>query len=104
MSGNHSYFSIESLSCWYWKTVYAFPVRLLTFFVSFLFAGITLAMPLWLTEDAVNHDMISLGMLGMSAGFVVGVGYIPEFWLWRILFNPFSAWLLMGVVVLGVIF
>jgi predicted membrane protein len=37
-----------------------------------------------------------LVMWGISAGFIHGVGFVPQHWLWRLLFHPAAAWLLMG--------
>jgi len=34
-------------------------------------------------------------MIGISGGFVHGVGFIPRFWFWKWLFSPFVAWPLM---------
>jgi predicted membrane protein len=36
-------------------------------------------------------------MLGICAGFVHGVGFVPEHKLWRIAFGPWLAWPLMGM-------
>jgi predicted membrane protein len=36
-------------------------------------------------------------MLGVSAGFVHGVGFVPESKLWRFLFGPWLAWALMSL-------
>lgn len=43
-----------------------------------------------------NHGAITLVMIGISAGFIVGVGFKPQFWLWRALFNPYLAIILMS--------
>ncbi|ROZ80888.1 cyd operon YbgE family protein, partial [Gordonia sp. OPL2] len=34
-------------------------------------------------------------MLGISGGFIYGVGFVPRFWLWKWLFSPVIAWPLM---------
>ena len=34
-------------------------------------------------------------MIGISGGFIHGVGFVPRFWLWKWLFSPFVAWPLM---------
>ena len=36
-----------------------------------------------------NHSVLMLVMLGISGGFIHGVGYIPQFWLWKWLFSPY---------------
>ena len=42
-----------------------------------------------------SHRAMMLIMIGISRGFVHGVGFIPRFWLWKWLFSPFIAWPLM---------
>ena len=42
-----------------------------------------------------NHSMLMLVMVGISGGFIHGVGFIPRFWLWKWLFSPYIAWPLM---------
>jgi len=46
-----------------------------------------------------SHNFLSLAMLGICAGFIHGVGFVPETKMWRILFSPWVAWALMGLVV-----
>ena len=54
------------------------------------------------SQGNYSHGALSLVMLGISAGFVHGVGFKPKFWLWRILFSPFVGWplLLLGYFLL----
>ena len=42
-----------------------------------------------------NHTVLMLVMIGISGGFIHGVGFLPRFWLWKWLFSPFVAWPLM---------
>ena len=42
-----------------------------------------------------SHRVMMLIMLGISGGFIYGVGFIPKFWLWKWLFSPFLSWPLM---------
>ncbi|GAA5016109.1 cyd operon YbgE family protein [Acinetobacter puyangensis] len=42
-----------------------------------------------------SHNAMMLIMLGISGGFIYGVGFIPQFWLWKWLFSPVVAWPLM---------
>ncbi len=44
----------------------------------------------------VGHGLLSLVMLGVCAGFVHGVGFVPRARAWRIAFSPWLAWALMG--------
>lgn len=61
-----------------------------------LAAVLMIAPALMLDENGhYSHPMLMLVMLGISGGFVHGVGYIPKFWLWKWLFSPIVAWPLM---------
>ncbi|MDR2249283.1 cyd operon YbgE family protein [Acinetobacter sp.] len=42
-----------------------------------------------------NHSQLMLVMVGISGGFIYGVGFVPHFWLWKWLFSPWIAWPLM---------
>lgn len=42
-----------------------------------------------------SHRVMMLIMIGISGGFIHGVGFIPRLWLWKWLFSPFIAWPLM---------
>lgn len=46
-------------------------------------------------EGNYSHRMMMLIMIGISGGFIHGVGFIPTLWLWKWLFSPFVAWPLM---------
>jgi len=49
-----------------------------------------------LTDDGhYNHRLIMLTMLGISSGFIHGVGFDPISRLWKTLFHPVAGWLLM---------
>ena len=51
-----------------------------------------------LTADGhYNHRLIMLTMLGISSGFIHGVGFDPISKVWKILFHPVAGWLLMGL-------
>lgn len=43
-----------------------------------------------------SHGLLTLVMLGISAGFLHGVGFTPRARLLRALFHPLLAWLLMA--------
>ena len=45
----------------------------------------------------ISHGVLTLIMWGLSAGFVHGVGFVPENRLLRVLLGPLAAWLWMGV-------
>ncbi|KJV44519.1 cytochrome bd biosynthesis protein [Acinetobacter indicus] len=42
-----------------------------------------------------SHSAMMYIMIGISGGFIHGVGFVPRFWLWKWLFSPFIAWPLM---------
>lgn len=42
-----------------------------------------------------SHRVMMLIMIGISGGFIHGVGFIPRLWIWKWLFSPFIAWPLM---------
>ncbi|MEJ2384847.1 MAG: cyd operon YbgE family protein [Xanthomonadales bacterium] len=44
---------------------------------------------------APDHGALVLGALGMAAGFVHGVGFVPRKTVFRIILGPTAAWLLM---------
>jgi cyd operon protein YbgE len=44
-----------------------------------------------------SHGLLVLAMWGISAGFVHGMGFDPRALVWRWLFSPLAAWLLMGL-------
>lgn len=46
-------------------------------------------------EGNYSHRVMMLIMIGISGGFIHGVGFIPRLWLWKWLFSPFMAWPLM---------
>jgi predicted membrane protein len=47
--------------------------------------------------NGATHTIVSLVMLGMSAGFVHGLGMQPKAAIWRLAFSPWTAWPLMGL-------
>lgn len=45
-------------------------------------------------QGGYSHPQLMLVMWGISAGFVHGVGFVPQWWGWRWLLGPLPAWLL----------
>jgi predicted membrane protein len=74
--------------------VYATLPRLLSLLAAIAMAGMILTYPKALAH--ASHGLLSLVMLGISAGFVHGVGFIPEHKAWRLLFGPWTAWVLLA--------
>ncbi len=67
----------------------------------FVLSGLLLAMPQLVAVGMheLDHGPLSAGLWGISAGFVHGVGYVPETRLWRCAFSPYVGWPLMGLCV-----
>jgi predicted membrane protein len=57
--------------------------------------SLLLATPL--TLIFLIHPAAMLSMLGISSGFIHGVGFDPISRLWKTLFHPVAGWLLMGL-------
>jgi len=74
---------------------YALIPRMLSLLLAVGIAGMIFIYPKTLTN--ASHGMLSLTMLGICAGFVHGVGFIPETRLGRILFGPWASWTLMSL-------
>lgn len=53
-------------------------------------------------DGKYSHGLLMLVMLGISSGFIHGVGFDPRGLVWRIVFHPLLGWLLLalGYVVL----
>lgn len=74
---------------------YAALPRMVSLLLAIALTGIILTYPRALGH--ASHGMLSLTMLGVCAGFVHGVGFVPETRLWRALFGPWVAWVLMSL-------
>lgn len=48
-------------------------------------------------DGRYSHGLLMLVMLGVSAGFIHGVGFDPRSLPWRWLFGPVLAWVLMAL-------
>lgn len=48
-------------------------------------------------QGGYSHGLLMLVMLGVSAGFIHGVGFDPRTLPWRWLFGPVLAWGLMAL-------
>ena len=46
-------------------------------------------------DGSYSHSLLMLVMVGVSGGFVHGVGFVPYNRFWRLLFGPLCAWPLM---------
>lgn len=80
------------------RYAYGLPARMLSFLLALGVTGLVIALPNAFAPagiHSVRHDMLTLMMLGIAAGFVHGVGFIPENIGWKILFGPWLGWPLM---------
>ena len=70
---------------------------LMSCLLAFPLAAVLLLHPNAMLDDQgqYSHRALMLIMIGISGGFIHGVGFIPRFWLWKILFSPWLAWPLM---------
>lgn len=72
-------------------------IMIVSFMLALPLAAILLVYPsLMLDENGhYNHSILMLVMLGISGGFIYGVGFVPRWWLWKWLFSPLVSWPLM---------
>ncbi len=76
------------------RTVLAALLRFFSLALALCASGLIFALPQALAH--VGHGLLSLVMLGVCAGFVHGVGFVPRHPVWRIAFSPWLSWPLMG--------
>ena len=69
----------------------------ISFLLALPLAGVLLIHPAMMLDanGEYSHSTMMYIMIGISGGFIHGVGFIPKFWLWKWLFSPFIAWPLM---------
>ncbi|WP_051227607.1 cyd operon YbgE family protein [Oceanospirillum beijerinckii] len=81
----------------------AFPVipypesgwsRFISLLSAVIISGVITLYPEIIATDVhqINHNLFSLFMLAISAGFIHGVGFVPGYPLWRLLFHPLISW------------
>lgn len=73
------------------------PARALSLLLAAVLSGWVLLFPNAIADSPaqIRHGLLSLGMWGIAAGFVHGVGFTPRLAVWRILLGPFVAFPLM---------
>ena len=74
-------------------------LMLISFLLALPLAALLLIHPAMMLDanGLYSHRTMMLIMIGISGGFVHGVGFIPRFWVWKWLFSPIVAWPLMLV-------
>ncbi len=75
--------------------IYGALPRLFSLVAALALSALIFAYPKALAH--ANHALLSLAMLGVCAGFVHGVGFVPRALVWRVAFSPWLAWALMGI-------
>lgn len=72
-------------------------VMIISFLMALPLAAVLLVHPSMMLDANGNysHRSMMLIMIGISGGFIYGVGFLPQFWLWKYLFSPYVAWPLM---------
>lgn len=80
--------------------------RLVSLLAAGILALVIMIYPVVLSQDgaAPSHGLLALVMLGISAGFIHGVGFKPEALAWKWLFHPLLAWLLMALGLVLILF
>lgn len=83
-----------------WRIPYPNPFwsRLISISLAFALSALILIFPraIAVSISDVNHSLLSLLLWGIAVGFVHGVGFVPRMAIWRVVFNPFIGWPLMG--------
>ena len=72
-------------------------VMIISFLMALPLAAVLLIHPSMMLDanGHYSHRAMMLIMIGISGGFIYGVGFLPRFWLWKYLFSPYVAWPLM---------
>ena len=72
-------------------------VMIISFLMALPLAAVLLVHPSMMLDanGHYSHRAMMLIMIGISGGFIYGVGFLPRFWLWKYLFSPYVAWPLM---------
>lgn len=72
--------------------------RIISLVGALLISALLLIHPTQIAANAtdINHGYLILLMLGLSGGFVHGIGFNPNFWLWKIVFSPYFSWVILS--------
>lgn len=72
-------------------------LMVMSFLLALPLAAILLVHPALMLDDQghYSHRAMMFIMLGISGGFIYGVGFIPKFWVWKWLFSPLISFPLM---------
>ena len=77
-----------------WGVFYTLPARLLSYAIAIVLTTYLFLFPNVLADSAasINHSLLTLLLLGTSAGFIHGSGFVPRLLIWKLLFSPLFAW------------
>ena len=72
-------------------------IMIISFLLALPLAAVLLVHPAAMLDDngGYSHRAMMFIMIGISGGFIYGVGFLPKFWVWKWLFSPFVSWPLM---------
>jgi len=79
------------------RVLYSGTARSLSLLAASVFCLAVLLFPQLLIDggQSPNHGALVLGLWGMAAGFVHGVGFVPRHFLARLALGPVAAWVLL---------
>ena len=85
-----------------WGVFYTFPSRLVSYAGAIIVTSYLFMFPSSIASSAadINHMLLTFLLLGTSAGFIHGSGFVPRMLIWKVLFSPLFAWpaLIFGLV------
>jgi len=73
--------------------------RVITFITCVIFSSLIFLFPLKFahTITGQNQLMLAILMMGISIGFIYSFGYQAKTTLWKMLFHPLCAWILITI-------
>jgi len=79
------------------RVLYSGTARSLSLLAASVFCLAVLLFPHLLIDagQSLSHGALTLGLWGMAAGFVHGVGFVPRHVLARLALGPVAAWVLL---------
>lgn len=82
---------------------FTYPVtRFISIVLALLLSALLLVNPNHIADStsALDHGYLTVLMVALSAAFVHGIGFDPRFWLWKIIFSPYFAWVILFTFVI----
>lgn len=77
--------------------LYSGWARALSLLAALVLSALLLVMPHLVAVETreIDHGRLSLALLGLSCGFIHGIGFVPLTPFWRVAFGPWIGWPLM---------